>query len=127
LPQEIIKKTIEYLIKKEYLNDETYAKFFIESKVKHKPRSVFAFRYELRCKGIDHSISDPILNQYDDGELAKKAVEFKMNTWYGYETSKFKKKLLNFLNYRGFSYDICVSTLDYYLSVNNLNRGDDEN
>ncbi len=124
--KEMVKKTIEYLIDKEYLDDKSYAKLYIESKAKRKPKSIFALRFELYNKGIDHSITDLILDKYDDRELAKKAVEPKMRAWYGYTESKFKKKLMNFLQYRGFSYDICASTLDYYLSLKKTNRGNDE-
>ncbi len=123
----IINLTINYLIDKKYLDDKSYAKLYIESKAKRKPKSVFALRFELCNKGIDHTITDPILDKYDDRELAKKAVEPKMRTWNGYPEPKLKKKLMNFLQYRGFSYDICVSTLDYYLSLSNINRGNDEN
>ncbi len=124
---EIIKKTIDYLIEKQYLDDNSYAKLYIESKTIQKPKSVFALKFELKNKGIEHSITDSILDKYDDRELAMNAVKPKIRIWRGYEDSKLKKKMMNFLRYRGFSYEVCMSTLDDYLSFKQKTRGDDEN
>ncbi len=125
--KEIVNKTLEYLIEKKYLDDNSYAKLYIESKAKRKSKSIFAFKFELQNKGIAHSITEPILDKYNDKDLAINAIKPKMRIWYGYEDSKLKKKLMNFLRYRGFSFDICMSTLDYYLSIKQKTRGDDEN
>ncbi|MCD4737262.1 MAG: recombination regulator RecX [Bacteroidales bacterium] len=112
--EDIIEKIIETLLEKNYLNDTNFAKIFIESKVRNKPKSKFAFQYELHKKGINPSIVDAVLEQYNNQDLAIKSVRNKIKTWRKLDAEKFKKKMTNYLQYRGFSYDICLSTLDRF-------------
>lgn len=116
--EDLIKKTIEILLEKKYLDDRCFANLFIETKAKHKPKSKFAFRYELEKKGIDPSIIDAVLTHYDDQDLALKSVRPKIKTWQKLDDETFKKKMMNFLRYRGFNYDICLSTLTHFIESN---------
>ena len=113
--EDIVKKIIGILLEKNYLNDKNFARLFIESKVKNKPKSKFAFQYELKKKGVNPSIIDAILEQYDDQDLALKAVRPKIKIWQNIDDEKFKKKMMNFLQYRGFNYDISISTLNHFI------------
>ncbi|NOX32641.1 MAG: regulatory protein RecX [Deltaproteobacteria bacterium] len=115
--EEIVKKIIKILIKKKYLNDKEFAFFFVESKVKYKPESKFAFRYDLKKKGICPLIIDSVLEQYNDRDLAIKSVGMKIKTWQNFDTETFKKKMMNFLRYRGFNYDISILTLNHYIKL----------
>lgn len=112
--EDIVKKIIDILLEKNYLNDKSFAKLFVESKVKNKPKSKFAFQYELHKKGINPSIVDAVLEQYNNQDLAIKSVRNKIKIWRKLDAEKFKKKMMNYLQYRGFSYDICLSTLDRF-------------
>ena len=122
--EDIIEKIIEILLEQNHLNDRDFSTLFIESKVRNKPKSKFAFQYELKKKGINPSIIDAILEQYDDQDLALKAVRPKIRMWQNLDEDKFKKKMMNFLRYRGFNYDICLSTLNFFLeSKNSIKEG----
>jgi regulatory protein len=113
--ENIVNRIIEILLGKNYLNDMDFAKLFIESKAKNKPKSKFAFQYELTKKGINPSIIDRILDQYDDQDLALTAVKPKIKIWKNLDDEKFKKKMMNFLRYRGFNYDTFISTLNHFI------------
>jgi len=119
---EVIKTAIEILKDKNYLNDTQFAKRFIETRVETKPKSKFAFEYELRQKGIALSDIDRFLQAYDDNDLALNAVRPKIKTWQHLDRDRFKKKMMNFLRYRGFSYDICLSTLNHFLESNRMEK-----
>ncbi|WP_299976769.1 regulatory protein RecX [Desulfobacula sp.] len=122
--EDIIKKIIGILLEQNHLNDKDFATLFVESKVRNKPKSKFAFQYELKKKGVNPSIIDAILEQYDDQDLALKAVRPKIRMWQNLDDEKFKKKMMNFLRYRGFNYDICLSTLNFFLeSKNSIKEG----
>ena len=121
--EDIIEKIIEILLEQNHLNDRDFATLFIESKVRNKPKSKFAFQYELKKKGINPSIIDAILEQYDDQDLALKAVRPKIRMWQNLDDEKFKKKMMNFLRYRGFNYDICLSTLNFFLESKDAMKG----
>ena len=110
----VIKKIITNLMEESYLNDENFTELYVESMVKSRPKSKFAMGFALRTKGIDTSIIEPVLEQYEDFDLAEKAVKPKMRIWNNLDVEKFKKKLMNFLTYRGFNYDVCITTLKLF-------------
>ena len=89
---DIIEKIIEILLEKKYLDDTHYATLFIENRVKNKPKSKFAFKYELKKKGIHSSIIDKTLERYDDQALAIKSVNPKIKLWKDFDDEKYKKK-----------------------------------
>ncbi len=105
----LVGKTIEILLEKSYLNDEIFTRHFVESRVHHKPKSKFALAYELNKKRIDPAIIENVLKEYDDQDLAFKAIKPKIKLWTHLDGEKIKKKILNFLQYRGFSYEVSIS------------------
>jgi len=113
--EDIVEKIIEILLDKNYLNDKEFARLFVETRIKIKPKSKFAFEYELRKKGINPCDIEVLLKTYDDQDLALRAVKPKIKIWQNLDTDKFKKKMMNFLQYRGFNYNICLSTLNLFL------------
>jgi len=112
--KKIISQVIGILLEQNYLNDKNFAKIYIESMVRNKPKSKFAIGFELKKKGIEPSIIEPELEQYDDYALAIKAVNPKIKIWKTLDNKKFEKKLMNFLQYRGFNFDVCITTLNYF-------------
>ncbi len=113
----IVRKTIEILIERNYLNDKDFTKLYIESMVKNRPKSKFAIEFALKKKGVDLSIIEPVLEQYDDQSLAIKALEAKIDRWQSFDKKKFEKKIMNFLIYRGFNYGICITTLNHFKNL----------
>ncbi|MDD3396953.1 MAG: regulatory protein RecX [Clostridia bacterium] len=99
--------TINYCLQKlkefNYLNDEFYAKNFINAKKKTKGKK--AIEYELKLKGVSDEIikktlSEMIENQQDDVlNLARKFIKNKDNDL------KLKEKLFRHLASKGFDYD----------------------
>lgn len=128
--EDIISKTIEILLEKNYLNDEILTRTFVESRINHKPKSKFALAYELNKKGIDPAVIENVLKKYDDQNLALKAIEPKIKLWTHLDCEKFKKKILNFLQYRGFTYEVSMSLLNKLTQSEQKNidvKGENEN
>ncbi len=111
---QIIQQIIQKLLELNYLNDHDFALLFVKSKVKYRPKSKFALGYALKKKGVDSSIIDSVLEDYEDEDLAKKSIEPKFTRWKAFDNDKFKKKVMNYLKYRGFDFDVCMSTLDHF-------------
>lgn len=103
----IIEQVIVQLSNFNYLDDKTFARQFIESRIRYKPKSVFALGFELRKKGIDPTLAKELLTAYKDEELALKAVENKKQAWHRLDESERRKKMMNYLRYRGFDYSVC--------------------
>lgn len=90
-----------------YLDDRAFARRFIESRIRYKPKSVFALGFELRKKGIDPKLAEELLTAYQDEELALKAIRTKKQAWKRLDESQCRKKIMNYLRYRGFDYGVC--------------------
>lgn len=103
----IIEQVIVQLSNFNYLNDEAFARQFIESRIRYKPKSIFALGFELRKKGIDSALAEELLAAYKDEDLALKAVETKKQAWNQLDKSECRKKMMNYLRYRGFDYSVC--------------------
>jgi regulatory protein len=103
----IIEPVIVQLLKFNYLDDSAFARRFIESRIRYKPKSVFALEFELRKKGIDPTLARELLTAYKDVDLALKAIENKKQAWGRLDESNRRKKMMNYLRYRGFNYRVC--------------------
>ena len=78
------KETIENLLSKlkeaKLINDEVFAKLWVESRKNLKNRSNFIIKQELKIKGVSEEIIQKYLyeeNEYSDLESAKKLLEKK--------------------------------------------------
>ena len=110
--KKIIEKVITILLEQNYLNDEEFTKLYIDSMVRNKPKSKFALSFELNQKGVNQTIVESALEPYDNNSLALKAVTPKLKIWKLLDKKNRNKKLMNFLQYRGFDYDVCMRTLE---------------
>ncbi len=119
--EDIVRDTVAILLEKQYVNDIIFTKNFVENRKNNKAKSKYALAYELNKKGIEPCIIENVLKEYDDHELALKALGTKIQLWAHLDGEKFKKKTLNFLQYRGFNYDISISL------INKLNQSEQRN
>ena len=112
LDQRLIDRIIQHLKDSRYLDDHDFAERYIRSRVDRSPKSKFAMGYELKQKGVNSSVFEPLLTAYDDLELALAAIGKKTDQWRRLSPEAHKKKVINYLKYRGFSYTICCQVLD---------------
>jgi len=94
-------RTFNRLVERGYINDEKFARWWVENRNQTKGSSLRKLRNELRVKGVESSIIDAVLAdsaRSDDDELAK--VIAKKAGRYDDE-----QKLIAYLARQGFSYD----------------------
>ncbi|MCF8091108.1 MAG: recombination regulator RecX [Desulfotignum sp.] len=113
--QEIISTVVSQLKQHHYLDDETFARMFIENRKKNNPKSKFALTCELRQKGICSSILETLLKDYDDTRMACRALMKKQRQWLHLRPDVKQKKAMNYLRYRGFGYDVCRRAWEDFL------------
>lgn len=111
--EEISNAAIELLInklkQKRLLNDLEFARSWVESRRKSKQKSIRAIKAELFQKGINKDLIEETLEDIsEEGEedLARKALEKKINSWEKLSALEFKKKAYEFLLRRGFEYEV---------------------
>jgi len=102
----VIMQTIDRLVAVDLLNDAAFAAYWVEQRETFKPRSHFALRQELQTKGISRALIDEALAGVDEVEAARRAARLRAQRWRNLPQEAFSAKLGQFLQRRGFSYDI---------------------
>lgn len=113
-PPEIIETALERLDRLDFVNDRTFAGFWIESREHFSPRGARALKNELRMKGVERDVVDELVNNEQDEERAlragrKKAITLVKASNIDYAT--FRNRLGSFLQRRGFDYQIVTKTV----------------
>ena len=113
-PAEIIETALERLDRLDFVNDRTFAGFWIESREHFSPRGARALKNELRMKGVERDVVDELVNDEQDEERAlragrKKAMSLVNTPNIDYAT--FRNRLGSFLQRRGFGYQVVTKTV----------------
>lgn len=112
-----IEATIDAVVEKlnelKFLNDEEFAKAWIESRQKNKGKSKFVLKNELRLKGLNNELIEQVLKEaQEDFETAGILFERKKDKMKGLSPEEFKKKMGSFLQRRGYSWNIIGRLLE---------------
>jgi regulatory protein len=87
------------------VNDEVFARTWVENRNSFRPRGKSALRLELRRKGLSDEIVQSVLDmQVNEETLAFDAARKYARRLAGLEWQEFRQKLGGFLARRGFSY-----------------------
>jgi regulatory protein len=105
IAEELVQDTIERLQRTGLLNDEAFARSWVENRNAFRPRSRTALKMELRRKGLDdETIQNALSEQADEESVALEAARKYSRRLAGLDWPTFRQKLGNFLARRGFSY-----------------------
>lgn len=99
--KENAERTFNRLVERGYVNDETFARWWIENRNQTKGSSLRKLTSELQAKGVERSIIENVLNESsrnDEDELAKMITKKAGR----YED---EQKLIAYLARQGFRYD----------------------
>ncbi len=113
-PPELIDVVLARLDKLDFVNDRTFATFWVESREQFNPRGSRALKNELRMKGVEREVVDEMVSDEKDEERAlmagrKKALSIVRIPNMDYKT--FRTRLGSFLQRRGFGYDVSTRTV----------------
>lgn len=113
--EDIIDEVIDILEKEEYLNDRLYCEVFIEDKKQLNGYGKNKIKSLLIQKGISKSVFEDFLDEFEYEEEFDNALKMgikKLNLLSNEEDIfKKKQKLINYLVYRGFSFDVINDVL----------------
>jgi regulatory protein len=117
--KEQIAATIEWLRERNYLNDAEFADQWIKTRLQLAPRGRQKLLLELYQKGIDKSTANKAiaenLGKEDEAEAAYQVLLQRKKRYAGMERLEIKKKIYNFLSYRGFSGDAVMEASERFL------------
>lgn len=100
---EAAEKIFSLLKQQNLIDDSAFAEWWIDQRSTFRPKGKIALKAELKQKGVSQAIIESALEKINELSLAKKAIAKK----------KFftPQKLVNFLSYRGFSWQTIKKVL----------------
>ncbi len=112
----VIDEVIEKLKEYKFIDDAEFAKKWIESRLRSRPRSARLIKIELKQKGINLETIDKMINDeglmINDLEQAKKLVEKRIERLKGLDRQKIYEKLGRYLASKGFNWDTIKKAID---------------
>ena len=118
IQRDIIDIILPILEEKKYLNDEDYARRYLSDALNIKKYGKIKTRYMLMSKGIDKKIIEKVMEDYDYELEYMNALELIEKRISKDETDpKIINSAKNYLQGRGFEFEIINFTLDDYLDV----------
>ncbi len=117
--EEIRNKILAKLKDLQLINDEDFAKQWIEHRTHGRPEGVSLVKMELRRKGVDKEIVEKLLSEERGTEqefiLAEKYGQKKMEKLKNLPVFEMKRKLYSTLTCRGFSGGVIGKVIDKLL------------
>jgi regulatory protein len=110
--EDSIVKVIDRLREQKLVDDLSFAKYWKENRLNSNPKSKRSIKYELMGKGIPGEIALEAINDIDDTANAYKAGLKKARLLFRLDYTEFRKRLLNYLKWRGFSYEIINNVVE---------------
>ena len=105
------------------VDDNKFARLWIESRMSLKPMGASRLRSELIAKGIDRDIIDSVLSTFkdemDEEDAALRLAQKKLRLLRGLDTKTARRRLAGFLSRRGFSAATVAATLRRLVRASN--------
>lgn len=94
------------------VNDEQFARTWVENRATFRPRSRRALQSELRRKGLpDEVIQSALQGSADDAALAQEAALRYAPRLQHLEWTEFRQKMIAYLGRRGFAYPVAADAV----------------
>ncbi|MDP3731930.1 MAG: regulatory protein RecX [Candidatus Omnitrophota bacterium] len=111
---DIIESTLSFLKDKRFIDDNYFAKAWIESRIK-KPLGIRRLKAELSIKGINKAIIDTQLNEikksYSEEDIVAGIAKDRLNKLENIDPQKAKRRVYAYLLRRGFSAETVIDVL----------------
>jgi regulatory protein len=110
-----IRQVISFLKEKGFLDDESFARAWIESRIK-KPLGLRRLRDELRLKGVEDEIIarqlERIKKDYSEKTVVLEVARNRLSKLKGIEEERAKRRVFAYLLRHGFSPEIVIETIN---------------
>ena len=118
ITSEMIQEVVSRLESQNYINDQDFARYFIENRHQNKGISTKRLIQELKIKGIDSDIIEQaIFDQGTGNFLRDEEVEIEKMIKKQLRKTSDRQKIIAYLARQGFSYDLIKTKLDQFLST----------
>lgn len=118
ITSEMIQEVVSRLESQNYINDQDFARYFIENRHQNKGISTKRLIQELKIKGIDSDIIEQAIFDQGTGNLLRdEEVEIEKMIKKQLRKTSDRQKIIAYLARQGFSYDLIKAKLDQFLST----------
>ena len=101
-----IDSAVSALIKVNLIDDRAFAQYWVENRAQFRPKGKRVLTYELRQKGISSHVIDEALAAYDELSAARRVFEEQSRRLVNLPSELFRRRLIERMARRGFSYDL---------------------
>jgi regulatory protein len=103
---------IERLLRAGLLDDEAFAKYWVENREQFRPRGAYGLRSELRQKGVPKTAIESAIVGIDESASAYRAAQRRAQRLGHLDYATFRRRLGGFLSRRGFGYGTVKDTVN---------------
>lgn len=113
VPGAIVDRVIDRARAAGYLDDAAFARFWIENRLRFRPRGERALRHELFIKGVPPEVVDEALKrmEIDEAVAAREVLMAREAAWRRLDWPTFRQRAGALLARRGFDYDTIADVL----------------
>ena len=112
LPPAVVEEAMEHLRERGLLDDEAFARYWVEARQQSSPRGSRLLQRELLTKGIAVDTAREALATAAEEEAACRAAEKKARSLVNLDYPTFRRRLGQFLLRRGFPYETARALVD---------------
>ena len=98
------------------LDDEAFARYWVENRERNQPKGPRALRYELRNKGIGNKTIERVLVSVDVRDSAYRSAARKAQQLAHLDQGLFTNKIIQYLARRGFDYEVAREAAAHHWS-----------
>ena len=106
-----IQWAIDGLRRRGLLDDAAFARFWRESRERHRPRGASAMRWELLRLGVSREVVEEALEGLDEEESAYQAASRTLASLRRLDYHTFRKRMFAYLRRRGFGSEVATRTI----------------
>lgn len=111
-----IDQAIDKLRAQRYVDDEAFARYWVEQRDEHRSRGRRAIVSELMQKGVSREVIELVVGEREpDSEVkrAREVIRRPITRWMSMEEPERKRKIHQYLAQRGFSYDVIEEVIGH--------------
>lgn len=94
------------------VDDDAFARYWVDNRESFRPRGRRSLRFELRRKGVPEAAVESAMQEIDETESAYRAAQDRAQRLSSLDYAVFRRRLGGFLQRRGFDYEIVKETVD---------------
>jgi regulatory protein len=112
----LIEKVLAHLAEQELVDDQQFARWWIEQRLQFRPKGVIVLKSELLEKGIDRQVVDEVLVDYeveiDNPEVIENLAQKAVKHYHGLNKREKRHRLNQYLARRGFPFGLIRAAVD---------------